>query len=533
MDERIPTNYRVQELSATRISLHSADANATFTVEPVRNNIFRATFTTEAHPLPPHPSIPNPDTFFTVPPKLTEQDDSFIISMTSELRVKIRSQPTPTISIELNGVELYSDLPNRSYVLNGAGTSRYAYYDPQVLHLGLGERAAPFDLSNRTFSLSALDAAEYDSHRTDPLYKHIPFLIRAMPAGCVGLFSTSYSRGTWSVGGEIDALWGRYEVMRQNYGGLELYFLVTQSLRSLVRAYAELAGYPHMIPRWALGYLASSMGYAESDNPPAQTLISQFPDLCKHHDIPCSAMHLSSGYTVSVEPPHTRNVFTMNRKRFPDPEKLFKQMSTAGIQIIANIKPYVLETHPAFQALADQGGLFQTADGKVAVTRLWCAGLGESGRGSWLDMTSSAAQTWWYNGVKSLLAMGVAGIWNDNNEYGISSDRHLCCGDRGPINGRKTTEVGRFGRLVNTEIMGKLSRKALSDSMPGLKTLLLTRSASAGTMRYANSSWSGDNWTSWDTLRGNNAMALTAGLCLIQVHSGHLLLALIVTVVWT
>lgn len=115
-------------------------------------------------------------------------------------------QPTPTTSIDLNGVELYSDLPHRSYVLNGHGASRYALYDPETLHLGLGERAAPFDLPIRTFSFSALDAAAYDAHRADPLYKHVPLLIRATSAGCVGIFSTSYSRGTWSVGGEIDAL---------------------------------------------------------------------------------------------------------------------------------------------------------------------------------------------------------------------------------------------------------------------------------------------------------------------------------------
>ena len=516
MDERIPTDYYANEISATRISLHSPGNKAIFTLEPVRTNVFRVTFTTESHPLPPHPSIVRPEVQLSNAPSLTEHDGSFTLHTTTEVAVTLCSRTTPTLSITLNGVQLYSDLPNRSYVLDGNGASRYGCYNPATLHLGLGERSAPFDLSNRTFTLSALDAAEYDAHHTDPLYKHIPLLIRATPSGCVGLFSTSYSRGSWSVGGEIDALWGRYEVMRQDYGGLELYFIVAPSLRDLIQSYASLAGYPRMIPRWALGYLASSMGYAESDNPPAQTLLKRFPGLCQQHDIPCSAIHLSSGYTVSVEPPYTRNVFTINRRRFPDPKRLFKELSAAGIKIIANVKPYVLDTHPAFQTLAGQRAFFETGDGTIAATRLWSAGLGENGRGSWLDMTSSAAQKWWYDGITSLIETGVAGIWNDNNEYALLSDKHLCFGTD-KEGDHKTAQVGRFGRMVNTDIMGMVSLRALSDSMPGQKTLLLTRSATAGTMRYANSSWSGDNWTSWDTLLGNNAMGLTAGLCLIQV----------------
>lgn len=338
MDERIPTNYTVRECSYAHISLVSTSDDATFTLQPFRDNTFRVTFTAVNRPLPSHPSIPTPEILFSRTPELKEHNSAFVIGTSAGVTITLTPNPTPVLCIDLNNVQLYSDLPNRSYVLDRYGSSRYGFYDPKVLHLGLGERAGPFDLSNRTFSLSALDAAGYDAHRTDPLYKHIPLLIRATPIGCVGIFSTSHSRGTWSVGGEIDALWGSYEVMRTNYGGLELYFIVSHSLQNMVKSFADLAGYPRMIPRWALGYLASSMGYAESDHPPAQTLLENLPDLCKKYDIPCSAMHLSSGYTVSMIP-HTRNVFTLKTHRFPDPSRLFRRFSDAGIRTIANVKP--------------------------------------------------------------------------------------------------------------------------------------------------------------------------------------------------
>jgi hypothetical protein len=129
-------------------------------------------------------------------------------------------------------------------------------------------------------------------------------------------------------------------------------------------------------------------------------------------------------------------------------------------------------------------GAFETPDGKVTVTRLWSAGLGESGRGRWLY---GAAQTWWYTGVKRLIHIGVVGIWNDSNEYELSSDANLCSGNDTGRTWKKKTEGKDLGAWL-TPISWGLSRKALSDSLPGIRILSLTRSATAGTMRYANSS---------------------------------------------
>lgn len=69
------------------------------------------------------------------------------------------------------------DLRARSYALTEHGMIRHWSLDRTRLHLGLGEKAAPIDLTGRKFTLHATDAAWYDSYRTDPLYKHTPFLI--------------------------------------------------------------------------------------------------------------------------------------------------------------------------------------------------------------------------------------------------------------------------------------------------------------------------------------------------------------------
>jgi len=103
------------------------------------------------------------------------------------------------------------DLRARSYALTEHGVIRHWSLDRTRLHLGLGEKAAPIDLTGRKFTLHATDAAWYDSYRTDPLYKHTPFLIstpRPTEDGQVRLtyaiFHGTNSIATWDVGGEID-----------------------------------------------------------------------------------------------------------------------------------------------------------------------------------------------------------------------------------------------------------------------------------------------------------------------------------------
>lgn len=59
------------------------------------------------------------------------------------------------------------------------------------------------NLSNRGFKIGCTDSFGYDCYRTDPLYKHVPLLWNFTREGCVGVFSTSHSRGSWEVGSEV------------------------------------------------------------------------------------------------------------------------------------------------------------------------------------------------------------------------------------------------------------------------------------------------------------------------------------------
>jgi alpha-glucosidase (family GH31 glycosyl hydrolase) len=101
------------------------------------------------------------------------------------------------------------------------------------------------------------------------------------------MFSTSHSRGTYSVGLEIDGMWGSYKVHRHDYGGLEEYLIVGRTIREVVRQYADLVGYPLLVPRWAFGYLAGGMKYSMLDEPRACDALITFAEKLRERDIPC------------------------------------------------------------------------------------------------------------------------------------------------------------------------------------------------------------------------------------------------------
>lgn len=494
-----------------------------FTFEAVRPNIFRVTFTSQDHPLPPYPSVRKPT--------VDLQDVSIatpVLSATSktieigDITASVEWSDTPVVSLSWTDSEkdLHRDLPFRSYVADSAGVSHYSTHDRNALHVGLGEKTAPMDLTGRHFILSATDCFGYDVYRTDPLYKHIPLLVKATQEGCIAIFSTSHSRGTWSVGSEVDGLWGHFKVYRQDYGGLEEYLIVGRTLKDVVRSYAELVGFPRLVPRWAYGYISGGYKYTMMDDPPAYQCLLEFADKLKEHDIPCSAHQMSSGYSISEHEPKVRNVFTWNRHRFPNPEEWISKYHSLGLRLLSNIKPFVLTSHPDYQKLVDAGALFRNPDTKGPGTmRLWSAGGGQGGDGCHLDFTSSFAFKWWYDGAQGLKRAGIDGMWNDNNEYTLPNDDwELALEEHVPQSLNVKNSVGLWGRALHTELMGKASHDALLHTEPGKRPFVLTRSATAGTLRYASSSWSGDNVTSWEGMKGANAISLTAGICLLQVR---------------
>jgi alpha-glucosidase len=259
-----------------------------------------------------------------------------------------------------------------------------------------------------------------------------------------------------------------------------------------------LPGNPTFPPRYALGYSGSTMSY--TDRSDAQAAMMEFIAKCEEHDILCDSFHLSSGYTsIGAK----RYVFHWNKDKFPDPAAFVRSYAQKGVRLIPNIKPALLHDHPLFAEARDKGLLITAANGEPEWVQFWDA------VGAYLDFTNPKTLAWWQEKVTtSLLIPGMAGTWNDNNEFEIVSPHaraHI-----GPAIETKP---------LQTLQMLRASRAAHLAKEPDKRPYLVSRAGFAGMQRYVQT-WSGDNYTSWDTLRWNIRMGL--GLALSGVsNTGH------------
>jgi len=396
-------------------------------------------------------------------------------------------------------------------------------------YFGLGERSGDLDRAARRFRMCNIDAMGYDARTSDPLYKHLPFYIThsiecdpsqaddddptsnstsnsavsAPSRGwAFGLFYDTLADCTFDLGCEIDNYHGPYRYFMAEHGDLDMYFVGGPQVRDVVRRFTWLTGRPAMMPRWSLSYSGSTMSY--TDAPDAAVQLRGFLDKCRRHAIPCRSFHLSSGYTSIGD---KRCVFTWNRAKFPEPRECTSEFLAAGVHFCANIKPCLLHVHPLLEQVLERRLALMTADGQPAWVQFW------SDVGVYLDFTNRDTIAWWKERVTSaLLEFGISATWNDNNEFEVWSSDVLA-----DAFGRRTPAVAM--RAVMPLLMMRASREAQLEFAPHLRPFVVSRSGMAGMQRYAQT-WSGDNSTSWASLRYNIRMG--AGLALSGIsNTGH------------
>jgi alpha-glucosidase len=241
------------------------------------------------------------------------------------------------------------------------------------------------------------------------------------------------------------------------------------------------------------------MGLA--DAPDAQNQLDQFIDKVKEHGVPISSFHYGSGYSTRVGARgKQRYVFTWNSAKFPDPKTLNKKFNANGMRLVANIKPCLLDDHPAYESMRAAGGFITNAKtGKPIVEPYW------DGMGSHLDFTNRTSIEWWQKNLKSqVLDYGIDVGWNDNNEYAILDDDAVSGGFG------KSIPMHR-SKPLHSMLMTRATFEAQQAQSEREAVYTISRAGSPGIQRYAQT-WSGDNTTSWRTLKWNIRTGLQMSL---------------------
>jgi alpha-glucosidase len=382
----------------------------------------------------------------------------------------------------------------------GAKSGTIAHWQARDEHdqyFGLGDKTGPLNKVGRRFRTRQLDALGYNGETSDPLYKHWPFFIgrRADTGSAYGVYYDTLAECTFDFGQEYDNYHGFYRATEIADGDLDYYVIAGPDVAATLARYVKLIGGTAMPPRWSLGYANTAMALA--DFPDAQVQIRSFLALAERDNFPLSSFHFGSGYTSRGK---QRYVFTWNTDKFPDAKSLLNSFKNVGVRTVANLKPCLLNDHPAYESIVAKGGFIRDSKtNQPCLDQFW------DGWGAHLDFTYASDRNWWQdNFQKQVLDFGIDTGWNDNNEYEIWSET-------GASRGEGNTLPIHRSRALHALLMTKATALQQATSQPNERVYTITRAGPPGIQRYAQT-WTGDNTTSWHTMRWNQRMALTMSL---------------------
>ena len=229
------------------------------------------------------------------------------------LKVVIEKEPFRICVYDQEGTLLHADIVDLAYQEDSnhrrIHTSEICADD---CFYGFGEKSGEFNKAQKFMNMSPKDAMGYNPKETDSLYKHIPFYIKLnrTTKKAVGYFYHNTSECDFDMGREKSNYWKMHSRYRADSGDIDLFLIAGPRVRDVIERYTDLTGKSAMLPRYALGYLGSSMYYPELDKD-CDDAIVDFIDTTKEEGIPVDGFQLSSGYcTVETDKGVKRCVFT-------------------------------------------------------------------------------------------------------------------------------------------------------------------------------------------------------------------------------
>ncbi|WP_347561882.1 hypothetical protein [Clostridium sp. E02] len=228
---------------------------------------------------------------------LSQTEDQAILKG-AQLKVVVEKNPFRICVYDQEGTCIHSDIVDLGYMEDSnhrrIHTSEIA---PDDCFYGFGEKTGEWNKAQKFLTMSPKDAMGYNPKETDSLYKHIPFYVKLNRGTkkAVGYFYHNTYECDFDMGREKSNYWKPHSRYRSDGGDIDLFLIAGPSIREVVTRYTDLTGKSAMLPRYALGYLGSSMYYPELESDCDDTIV-EFVDTTIEEEIPVDGFQLSSGY---------------------------------------------------------------------------------------------------------------------------------------------------------------------------------------------------------------------------------------------
>jgi alpha-glucosidase (family GH31 glycosyl hydrolase) len=241
---------------------------------------------------------------------------------------------------------------------------------------------------------------------------------------------------------------------------LDLFIVGAREPAAMMAEYARLTGYPELPPLWSLGYQQSHRTLA------SRAEVLQEAKTFREKKLPCDTLiYLGTGFCPSGW--NTDNgEFTFNQNVFPDPKAMIDQLHDDHFNVVLHI---VLEGKTLSGTVADRCTAPPLPTGRTA-------------DGHWPDDRQTSC---YWPAHAPLFDVGVDGWWPDQGD-GLDAP----------------------SRLARNRMYwdGSLAVR------PNRRPFVLHRNGQAGMQRYASFLWSGDVYSTWETLKTHVPIAINTGL---------------------
>ena len=241
---------------------------------------------------------------------------------------------------------------------------------------------------------------------------------------------------------------------------LDLFVVGAREPAQVMAEYARLTGRPELPPLWSFGYLQSHRTLGGPDE------IKWVARTMREKHLPCDALiYLGTGFTPSGWNTYNGE-FAWNPANFPDPRKMIDELHAQHFKVVLHT---VLEGRRLAGAVGDPCTAAPLPSGRTPDRR-------------WPDDRQVGC---YWPVHKSLYDAGIDGWWPDQGD-GLDAPSRLA--------------------------RNRMYWEGPQQWRPNERPFALHRNGHAGMQRFAAFLWSGDVYSTWETLKTHVPVAVNAGL---------------------
>lgn len=417
------------------------------------------------------------------------KEENKISFKTTKLEVTILESPFRVTIKDQNGKVLLRESDRGMGYQESGEVICYKDMNDADRFYGFGEKAGFLDKKGEKLTMWNTDVYAPHNPETDALYESIPYFMVLNNGSAYGVFFDNPSKTTFDMKSNKE----QYSFMA-DVGQLDYYVFAGPTPKDVIEQYTALTGRMPLPPKWAIGYHQSRYSYeTEAEvRELAQTFIEK--------GIPVDVIYLDIHYMDEYR------VFTFDRDRFPNPEKMVEDLKQAGIRIVPIVDPGVKKDpdYNIYREGIHADHFCKYIEGDLYFGEVW------PGTSTFPDFTDESVRKWWGEKHEFYSKMGIEGIWNDMNEPAVFNETKtmdvnvMHKNDGNPKTHRALHNA--YGLL-----MGKATYEGMKTSLNGKRPFLLTRAGYAGVQRYA-AVWTGDNRSFWEHLQLSLPMCMNLGL---------------------